>query len=141
MKVQYTNKDRIIAYIEIAGAVTLIGFWVGWFLDILKSYSPIDEFYIFYMKFESSFPIADFWIVILLFISAYGILRDRAYGSFFAAAAGGALVFLGLIDATFNLQNGVYLHDPFSIIINLVSLLGGAFALAWFGRYFIKVEN
>ncbi|NHJ01131.1 MAG: hypothetical protein EAX86_03265 [Candidatus Heimdallarchaeota archaeon] len=138
MKIEYSNKDHYLAYVEIIGAIVLIGFWIGWFAGILKSYAPTDEFYSFYMIFESSFPIADFWIVILLLISAFGILKNRSYGLFFAAAAGGALIFLGLIDATFNIQNGVYQHDPLSIIVNLASLLGGTFALIWFGRYFIK---
>ncbi|MFX0085148.1 MAG: hypothetical protein ACFFAU_05710, partial [Candidatus Hodarchaeota archaeon] len=111
MKMEYTKNDRYIAYLEIFGAILLIIFWIGWFLGILKSFSQGDPLYEIYLAFESSFPIADFWIVILLLISASGILTDKPYGSFFAASAGGALVFLGLIDITFNLQQGVYQYD------------------------------
>jgi hypothetical protein len=87
-----------------------------------------------YIAFESSFPLADFWIVILLLVSAYGILAQKKYGSFTASAAGGALVFLGLIDITFNLQQDVYSHDFLSIFVNLAALTGGSFLLVWFGR-------
>ncbi len=135
MKSIYSRNDRIIAICEIIGALLLIGFWIGWFLDILKSFEPGDQLYDVYIAFESSFPIADAWIVILLLISAFGVLNDKSYGSFFAAAAGGAFVFLGLIDITFNLQQGVYQYDLLAIVINLAALIGGIFLLAWFARY------
>ncbi len=135
MKMEYTKNDRYIAYLEVFGAILLISFWIGWFLGILKSFSRGDSLYETYMAFESSFPIADFWIVILLLISAYGILTDKTYGSFFAASAGGALVFLGLIDITFNLQQGVYQYDLLAVFINLTAIIGGGLFLGWFARY------
>ncbi len=135
MKSIYSRNDRIIAICEIIGALLLIGFWIGWFFDILKSFEPGDQLYDVYIAFESSFPVADSWIVILLLISAFGVLNEKSYGSFFAAAAGGAFVFLGLIDITFNLQQGVYQYDLLAIVINLAALIGGIFLLAWFGRY------
>ena len=135
MKPIYSKNDKIVAVCEVIGALLLIGFWIGWFLDILKSFEPGDELYVVYIAFESSFPVADAWIAILLLISAFGVLNDKSYGSFFSAAAGGAFVFLGLIDITFNLQQGVYQYDLFAIVINLAALIGGIFLLVWFGRY------
>ncbi|MFX0122544.1 MAG: hypothetical protein ACFFAE_02845 [Candidatus Hodarchaeota archaeon] len=134
MKKEYTQYDIYIAYLEILGALLIIGFWIGWFLDLLKSSLP-DTLYETYLAFESAFPIADAWIVVLLLISAYGILTGKSYGSFFAAAAGGALIFLGLIDISFNLQQGIYEYDLFAIVINLTAIIGGSIFLSWFGRY------
>ena len=138
MKMEYTKNDKYIAYFEILGAILIISFWIGWFLGLLKSFSQGDPLYETYMAFESSFPIADFWIVILLIISAYGILKDKSYGSYFAASAGGALIFLGLIDIAFNLQQGVYQHDIVAVFINLIAIIGGGLFLGWFSRYHLK---
>ncbi|MFX0013129.1 MAG: hypothetical protein ACFFB2_04815 [Promethearchaeota archaeon] len=134
MKKEYPKNDIYVAYLEIIGALLIIGFWIGWFLDLLKSSLP-DPLFETYLAFESAFPVADTWIVILLLISAYGILTGKSYGSFFAAAAGGALVFLGLIDISFNLQQGIYEYDLLAIPINLVATIGGGVLLVWFARY------
>lgn len=135
----YRKQDKYVAYGEIIGALLITGFWIGWFLDILKSFSPEHALYEIYIAFESSFPLPDAWIVILLLISAYGILKEKSFGGFFAAAAGGALVFLGLIDISFNIQQGVYQHDLLAIPINLAATIGGVFLLVWFGQYhFLK---
>ncbi|UCG01375.1 MAG: hypothetical protein JSW11_17370 [Candidatus Heimdallarchaeota archaeon] len=140
MKKDYTKYDIYIAYLEIIGALVMIGFWIGWFLDILKSSLP-DPLFDTYLAFESAFPVADAWIVILLLISAYGILTEKSYGSFFASAAGGTLVFLGLIDISFNLQQGIYDHDLLAIPINLAATIGGGALLTWFARYHFQPNN
>ncbi|MHA2501217.1 MAG: hypothetical protein ACXAEL_16740, partial [Candidatus Hodarchaeales archaeon] len=82
---------------------------------------------------ESSFPLPDAWIVLLLLISAYGILRNEAFGRPTAIAAGGALVFLGLIDIAFNFQQNIYSQNPLEIAINTASVVGGLFLIGWFG--------
>ncbi|UCE14296.1 MAG: hypothetical protein JSV04_03745 [Candidatus Heimdallarchaeota archaeon] len=137
----YSRYDRYVAILEIIGAVIITGFWIGWFLDILKSFKPDDPLYETYMAFESTFPVPDAWIVVLLLISAYGIWKEKSYGSFFAAAAGGALVFLGLIDISFNIQQGIYQHDPLAILINLIATVGGGTLLVWFGRYHFIIKD
>ncbi|MHA2295565.1 MAG: hypothetical protein ACXADA_06075 [Candidatus Hodarchaeales archaeon] len=130
----YSKNDRYVAVIEILGGLTIIGFWVGWFLDIFKSLTPDHPFYDTYITFEISFPVPDAWIVILLFTSAHGIFFGKKYGSVLAVAAGAALIFLGLHDATFYLQNGLYQYDLLLIPVNVACLAGGAFLIVWFGR-------
>jgi hypothetical protein len=41
-------------------------------------------------------------------IAAVGLLTDSSYGTVFGLVAAGALVFLGLMDLTFNVQNGLF---------------------------------
>jgi hypothetical protein len=136
----YNKNDRYVAIIEVITAMIIIGFWVGWFLDIFKSIDPAHPLYDTYIAFETSFPIPDTWIVILLLISAYGIFREKQYGTPLAIAAGGALVFLGLIDSSFYLQQGIYQYDISLIFINLAGLICGSFLISWFGRnqYLVK---
>ncbi|MFX0149941.1 MAG: hypothetical protein ACFFAJ_04110 [Candidatus Hodarchaeota archaeon] len=136
----YSKNDRYIAIIEIFGAMTIIGFWIGWFLDIFKSINPTHPLYDTYVAFETSFPIADAWIVILLLVSAYGIFKEKQYGAPLAIAAGGALVFLGLIDSSFYLQQGVYQDNISLFVINLACFIGGGFAITWFGRNQYQVK-
>ncbi|MFX0183134.1 MAG: hypothetical protein ACFE95_08650 [Candidatus Hodarchaeota archaeon] len=136
----YSKNDRYVAIIEIIGALVITGFWIGWFLDIFKSIDPTHPLYDTYVTFETSFPIADAWIVILLLVSAYGIFKEKRYGAPLAIAAGGALVFLGLIDSSFYFLQGMYQYDISLIAINLACFIGGGFAMAWFGRnqYLVK---
>ncbi|MHA2272209.1 MAG: hypothetical protein ACXACI_10125 [Candidatus Hodarchaeales archaeon] len=130
---EYQKNERLIALVEIGGALTIIGYWIGWFLDVLKSLESDDPGYDSYIDHESSFPLPDAWIVLLLLISAYGILRNEAFGRPTAIAAGGALVFLGLIDIAFNFQQNIYSQNPLEIAINTASVVGGLFLIGWFG--------
>lgn len=108
MKQLYNRTDQKLAILEVIGAITIIGYWIGWYLDILKSIDVSNPLYDTYIAFEPSFPIPDTWLVILLFLSAYGIWKQRVYGIYTGVAAGGGLVFLGLIDASFYIQHNLY---------------------------------
>lgn len=57
---------------------------------------------------ERSFPAADAWTAALCILGAVGLWRVRPAGLLYTLASGGALVFLGLMDALFFLQNGLY---------------------------------
>ncbi|MFW9916217.1 MAG: hypothetical protein ACFFGZ_11475 [Candidatus Thorarchaeota archaeon] len=133
MASEYQKHERLIALLEIGGALAIIGYWIGWFLDVLKSLESDDPGYDSYIDHESSFPLPDAWIVLLLLISAYGILRNEAFGRPTAIAAGGALVFLGLIDFAFASQQNIYAKNPLEIVINIACVTGGLFLIAWFG--------
>ena len=123
--------EKIIATLEIIGSIAIIGFWIGWFLDIFKSIPSSEQLYPIYFAFESSFPLPDLWIVILLLISAYSIFMNKPYKSQLTASAGGALIFLGLIDMSFNIQQNIYSYDVFNVIINLLSLSLGIILIYW----------
>ena len=73
MKSIYNQADQKLAILEVIGALTIIGFWIGWYLDILKSIDAANPLYDEYIAFESSFPLPDSWIVVLLLLSAVGI--------------------------------------------------------------------
>ena len=131
----YDKTDRILAILEVIGAFTIIIFWIGWFADVLKSIGPSNPLYDIYVAFETSFPLPDSWIVILLFVSAYGIWKQQAYASYLAVAAGGALIFLGLIDSSFYIQHNLYQYDLLLIPINLACIGGGLILIYRFGWF------
>ncbi|MHA1971496.1 MAG: hypothetical protein ACTSW1_00805 [Candidatus Hodarchaeales archaeon] len=132
MKLSDEKEDKYIMILELMGASAIIIFWIGWFIGPFKSVSPNDTtLYNTYIAFESSFPLPDTWIVISLLASAQGIYKNMNYGKVFAASAGGSLIFLALIDISFNIQHGIYQLDFLAIVINLISLLGGFILLYW----------
>ncbi|MFX1381638.1 MAG: hypothetical protein ACFFBP_04270 [Promethearchaeota archaeon] len=88
---------------------------------------------------ESTFVIADLgWILPTLFIAAIGVLTSQRFGIFFSIVSGSSLIFLGLIDITYCVQNGGYTTKLFDTILNLVinitcMILGPLFIIyGWF---------
>lgn len=61
-----------------------------------------------YIKFERAFPPADLWMSACALLGAAGLLTGQAYGLLFALLAAGSLLFLALMDITFNVQNRLY---------------------------------
>ncbi|MHA1618843.1 MAG: hypothetical protein ACTSVZ_06135 [Promethearchaeota archaeon] len=127
----------LIASIEIFIAVGIIGFWVYFFL--VENHNP--ENTPIYLAFERSFPLPDLgFLTPALIIGAVGLLTEKPIGIVFTIAAGGALIFLILLDISFNAKNGGYTTKPMDTVINLVingvSLVMGSF-LILFGAQLI----
>ncbi|MBD3196396.1 MAG: hypothetical protein GF317_15160 [Candidatus Lokiarchaeota archaeon] len=116
----------IIAILQILLGIGFVGFWIFFFLVENKNPENTE----LYLAFERSFPIPDLgWITPSLFISAAGLLFNEVYGIFFCIISGSALVFLGLLDISFNVQNGGYkksLSDTLmNLAINLICVIMG----------------
>ena len=89
-----------------------------------------------YLAFESAFPLPDLvWLVPLLYTAARTNARGDGRGPLWTAAAGGALVFLGLLDASFNAQNGIYTRSLTDGVLNgfiNVACIGfGLWSIVW----------
>ncbi len=66
------------------------------------------------------FPIADlFWVMLTLFLASIGILSSQKFGFIFSIISGSALIFLGLLDITFNIQNNVYSNKVSDTFLHL----------------------
>jgi len=106
----------IVAVFQILIAIGIIVFWVYFFRYENKN----PEKGAVYLGFERSFPPADLgWVTPTLLISALGLLLDQLFGIFFCIISGSALIFLGLLDISFNLQQGGYKGKRSNIILNL----------------------
>jgi len=123
--------DTVIAVLLLVTAVATVAYWVDFFLH--GSVNVVDEDW--YIKFERSFPAADGFMAVCAAIAGVGLLSDAAFGTAFALVAAGALVFLGLMDLAFNLDNRLYRHVRTSwpmraeLVINAWSLGLGALLL------------
>jgi len=91
-----------------------------------------------YVAFERAFPAADTWMASAAIAAATGLVRRRPWAVLAGIAAGSALVFLGLLDVLFNLEQGLYTRPSAAMavetVINLFCLAVGPFFLVYFWR-------
>jgi len=105
---------RTIAILELLTGVGLILFWIGFFTIGLAPKNPPKG----YMEYEHSFPLPDGLLSILLLAAGILLLLNNPLGSHLSLIAAGALVFLGVLDFSFNIQNGVYKISKSDLILN-----------------------
>ena len=108
------DKRRLIASLEIVTGIGLILFWIAFFTVGLAP----DKAPPCYFAYEHSFPLPDGVLAILLLIAGILLMRSRPAGRSLSLVAAGALVFLGLLDFSFNLQNGIYLTSTVDLVLN-----------------------
>ncbi|MFW9985009.1 MAG: hypothetical protein ACFFDJ_00405 [Candidatus Odinarchaeota archaeon] len=117
----------VLSILLILTAIFTIYFWVDFFF---KGHVQVTKEK-WYIKFESAFPIADFWMAICALIGAIGFLTGQSFGPFFALLAASSLIFLALMDITFNVQNKMYhrirksREMAFELVINVWCLTLG----------------
>lgn len=114
------KKDRVVPILEIATAGGLILFWITFFTVGLAPENPPQC----YFAYELAFPLPDICLALLLLTSGILLLKHNQLGKVLSLVAAGALTFLGLLDFSFNLQNGVY-------TISAIDLMLNAFINAW----------
>lgn len=114
------KKDRVVPILEIATAGGLILFWITFFTVGLAPETPPQC----YFAYERAFPLPDTCLALLLLTSGILLLKHNQLGKVLSLVAAGALTFLGLLDFSFNLQNGVY-------TISAIDLMLNAFINAW----------
>lgn len=117
------------------GFATIVAYWAVWFFGDRGLLASLDT--AAYYGFESSFPVADGWLAITYAATAWTLHARRPGALFWLLAAGSASIYLGCIDTTFDVQNGVYTVGDLGariteIVINVVSFAIGGYAL-WFG--------
>ena len=105
---------RTIAILELLTGVGLILFWIGFFTIGLAPKNPPKG----YMEYEHSFPLPDGLLAILLLVAGTLILLNIPVGRNLSLIAAGALLFLGVLDFSFNIQNGVYKISKSDLILN-----------------------
>jgi len=113
-----------LSVLLIGTAAGVIYYWADFFLKGSVHVKKDD----WYIKFERAFPPADFWMSACAVAGAVGLITDHAFGLIFALLAAGSLIFLGLMDVTFNVQNHLYRlvtessEMKFEVFVNLWTL-------------------
>ncbi len=109
-----TKGLKTIALLELLTGVGLILFWIGFFTIGLAPKNPPPC----YFSYEHSFPLPDIMLAIVLLAAGILLLSGNPRGRKLSLVAAGMLIFLGLLDFSFNIQNGVYRISTLDLILN-----------------------
>ena len=121
------KNGKTIPVLEMITAAGLILFWIGFFTVGMAPESAPECYFVY----EHAFPLPDLVLAMVLLASAILLLRESPLGRTLALVAAGALIFLGLVDFSFNLQNSVYLSSALDLILNaFINIWCVAFGLA-----------
>ena len=111
------NPLKALAIFELATAVGLFLFWIAFFTIGLAPAHPPPG----YLAFEHAFPVPDIVLALTLLAAGSRLLsqrrEQRRNGQTLSLVAGGALIFLGLLDVSFNLQQGMYTHGLWDTLL------------------------
>jgi hypothetical protein len=105
--------------------IATLAYWIVYFTsgDVQVRQDPV------YIAFENSFPAADAWMGLCALIGAVGLWRRRSWGFLFGLLAASSMIFLGLMDVAFNLNEGIYAiggsETVIEVAINLLCLTAG----------------
>ncbi len=100
---------RAVAVLLVLTGLGTVAFWVAFFADYeAQQVGTFAQRCAAWFLWERSFPLADGWAALACFLGGVGLWRRRAWGAAWAWVAAGALVFLGLMDILFFIQNGLY---------------------------------
>lgn len=128
------NPPQGLAWISGLLLVTCFATLAYWIIYFTSSGVQVrqDEVYI---AFENSFPAADAWMAFCALLGAVGLWRWRSWGFLFGLLAASSMIYLGLMDVTFNLNEGIYAiggaETAIELIINLFCLGAGPLVIVY----------
>lgn len=126
--------ERAMATLSAVTALGILAFWATFFtVGLAPERAPEC-----YFAYEHSFPLPDAALAGTLLSAAHLVLRGRPLGRALALVASGGLLFLGLVDVAFNLQQGIYAASSADLLanaaINAWCLLLGSLLAVCFAR-------
>ena len=117
---KYRMINIIMAILQILLGIGFVGFWVIFYFTEYKNPKMEETAFIH----EKSFPLPDLgWIMPCLFIAGFGLLLEQKFGFFFSALAGSGMMFLGLIDLAYDIQNDVFKKKEFGTYIGILIII------------------
>jgi hypothetical protein len=126
---------RAVTALLVVTAAGTAAYWIGFFAGGSALHSSETDVYLAY---ERAFPAADAWLALAAVASAVGLVRRRAWAALAGIATGSALVYLGLLDVLFDLEQGVYATrsgaTAVEAVINVYCLAVGPSLIVWFWR-------
>src|SRR5574341_553868 len=130
---------NIVIGLGIFAVAAVCLYWITWFAapQFIQARAPADPDYQIYVNYGQAFPLADGWLALASLVGVLGLWRMRDWGFLFMLLAGGAAIFLGLMDLLYDLEHGMF--APFTaeaavelvIVILLLALGPAMIALLW----------
>ncbi len=129
------KRPRTLTILALLMLLTAIGtalFWIAFFSDLEAQRSGyFASRCAAWFAWELSFPLADAWMAATALLTALGLWQQQPTGLLFGLVSGSAMVFLGLMDMLFFLQNSLYLPLNGEVVVEaLIHLWMSAFGLA-----------
>jgi hypothetical protein len=109
-----TKRLKTIAVLELLTGIGIILFWIGFFTIGLAPENPPQC----YFAYEHSFPLPDIILSIAIIASGILLLKNKESGRTLSFVCSGGLMFLGLLDFSFNIQNGIYMTSTLDMVLN-----------------------
>ncbi|MGD9829432.1 MAG: hypothetical protein AB7E70_07965 [Hyphomicrobiaceae bacterium] len=103
-QISTSSQVRLLGIVQIAVGIGILGFWLLFHTVGMAPANPPPG----YFAFEHSFLPPDTILALALVASGWNVLAADTWGRSVALVCAGGLLFLGIIDLTFNLQNGMY---------------------------------
>jgi hypothetical protein len=124
---QMRRTNRVLGVLLLITSVVTVLYWIDYFHggDVAVVNAR------WYTAYESSFPVADFWLAICALFAGLGYAFGWQTAPRFGLLAGSALLYLAAMDITFDIENHLYplaaISAPmkFEAVINAWSLLLG----------------
>jgi hypothetical protein len=118
---------KTVALLELLTGIGFILFWIGFFTIGLAPENPPQC----YFAYEHSFPLPDIILSIAALASGILLLKNKESGRTLSLVCAGGLIFLGILDFSFNIQNGIYMISTLDLILNaFINIWCVAFGLA-----------
>jgi hypothetical protein len=126
------RSETTVAVLELITAVGIILFWIGFFTVGLAPANPPEGYFVY----EHSFPMPDSVLALILIAAAVSLFRGKPLGRSLSLVAAGGLIFLGVIDFSFNIANGMYAISVLDTILNaFINLWCAGFGVFLFVRF------
>ncbi|MBU2488841.1 MAG: hypothetical protein KKA60_05585 [Proteobacteria bacterium] len=118
---------RTVAVLSMLTAMGLAAFWAAFFFFDMRPANPPPC----YLPYEMSFPLPDLILAAVLLAAGALYYVGSGTGAVLTLVCSGALIFLGMLDVSFNIQNGVYSSSNQDLIANVfINLWSVGFGLA-----------
>jgi len=121
------GSKKMIACFEIATGLGILVFWILFFSVGLAPAHPPPG----YFAFEHSFVLADSMLAVSLLAAGSLGIKGRPIGRILSFMCAGGLIFLGLVDFSFNVRNGIYIGDfPDGVVAAAINIWCVSFGTA-----------
>ena len=117
-----------IAIVNILVALDTLAFWIGFFTELTfpkEELSKLIPNFDGYYAWESCFVVPDSILAFMTIFASVLLLKNQqvVLGKFLLGACAGAWIFLGVLDFTYGITNGMYtLGHPFSYTLLTIGL-------------------
>lgn len=129
------TRARVLAVVMVLVMFGEASYWITFLGTDAMAYPGVPCF----RAYDLAFPAANLWTTLAAGLTAHGLWRLRPPAVLFGIICGASLVYLGLLDVMFYLENGMYAIDAAAMraamFINAFSLTVGPATITWVWRH------